>query len=103
MCRLATGKKQSTYIPIKTAVHRGYASRHTLMRWAQQKRIRSYVNGRNRYVCVEDVERCIAERDAGYAGLSSDAIADRLAADIAQTMPALIDAQKQRLAELLLS
>ena len=94
---------KTTYITIKTAVQRGYASRHTLMRWAQQKRIRSYVSGRNRYVCVEDVERCIAERDAGYAGLTNDAIADKLAADIAQTMPALTDAQKQRLAELLLA
>lgn len=94
---------KTTYITIKTAVQRGYASRHTLMRWAQQSRIRSYVRGRNRYVCVEDVERCIAERDAGYTGLSEDAIADQLAQNIAQTMPALTDAQKQRLAELLLS
>ena len=91
---------KTTYITVKAAVKRGYMSRYTLMRWARENRIRSYVSGRNRYVCVEDVERCIAERDAG---LTSDSIAEQLATDIAQTKPALTDAQKQRLAELLLS
>lgn len=93
----------ATYITVKSAVQRGYASRHTLMRWAQQKRIRSYVSGRNRYVCAEDVERCLAERNAGKATITADEMAGRLAANIAQAMPALTDAQKRQLAELLLS
>ena len=89
------------FITIKTAVARGHASRHTLMRWAKDGSVRSYVRGRSRFVSEGDIKARIALRHAGTRSITNEELADRLAAEIAQAMPALTDAQIARLAALL--
>ncbi len=89
------------FITIKSAVERGYASRHTLMRWAKDGSVRSFVRGRNRYVSEGDVRARLALRQSGERSITDEELTDRLAAEIASAMPALTDAQLDRLAALL--
>ena len=89
------------FITIKTAVARGHASRHTLMRWAKDGSVRSFVRGRNRYVSEGDVKARLALRQSGERSITDEELTDRLAAEIASAMPALTDTQLDRLAGLL--
>lgn len=89
------------FITIKSAVERGYASRHSLMRWAKDGSVRSFVRGRNRYVSEGDVRARLALRQSGERSITDEELTDRLAAEIASAMPALTDAQLDRLAALL--
>lgn len=88
------------FISVKEAVRRGYASRHTLMRWARDGSVRSFVRGRNRYVSEGDVRARIALRQAGKHSITDEELTDRLAEEIVSAMPALNDAQLDRLAGL---
>lgn len=89
------------FITVKRAVERGYASRHTLMRWAKDGSVRSYVRGRNRYVSEGDVRARLAQRQTGVRTVTGEELANRLVSEIAGAAPALNEAQRERLVALL--
>lgn len=86
------------FINAQTAIDRGYGSRSTLTRWAQQGVVRSFRQGRNLMLAVADLDAVKASRTSAT---TESEIVQHLAKQLADVAPALSPTSRAKLAELL--